>query len=359
MAGAKITHRGPRRAAQYFSEVVWAATVDLWRSIQFLWGLGLVGLVAVILSGGVTLAAIFNIAWFFAAAFALLFAMVLVGGFRVWSRLESAYLKATVDLEASTSTQPAVPKKHRLELQALARGLADDVNMKIKVRYKPPPIPRDRLRWFREPSADPKPLAGPDTPVAQAFRAYFPDVAGLLDEWDELFFGPVFDALEHWVLSEATMATFGSVFHALEDEEKARSKMRAPGDPPIFLGEGYERFSRLVAEAVCSGTTTTASGRGREKLATGRGWIWREVPDGDLYVGSVRFAKVSPADDVEALKKSFDDLLAAARNSDEGGALRAQCNRQDGVSRELRDQLSRISASHVIRGQCDLCSGTA
>jgi hypothetical protein len=68
------------------------------------WGIGLLGLLAAIVGGGVVLAAVFNIAWFFAVAFALSFALALVGGYRVWSRTEDHYVKAKADLETVADT---------------------------------------------------------------------------------------------------------------------------------------------------------------------------------------------------------------------------------------------------------------
>jgi hypothetical protein len=68
------------------------------------------------------------------------------------------------------------------------------------------------------------------------------------------------------------------------------------------------------------------------------------------------FAWMSPGDDIEALKKPFDDFLAAAGESAEGRSVVALRQQFDEAGEELQAQLVRIGALHVIRGRCDLCS---
>ena len=57
-------------------------------------GNGLVGTIVAIIGGGVALAKIFNIAWFVAAAFVVLFLLSFVDGYRVWSKTDKDLVEA-------------------------------------------------------------------------------------------------------------------------------------------------------------------------------------------------------------------------------------------------------------------------
>jgi hypothetical protein len=80
---------GPRRIVRHIGEIVWAGAVGVWRSVSLLAGIGLVTLGTIIVGVGVALAAALNIAWLFAAAFALLVVVVVVGSYRVWSETDN------------------------------------------------------------------------------------------------------------------------------------------------------------------------------------------------------------------------------------------------------------------------------
>ena len=86
--------KGSARAFGYLGDVVWAGTVDLWRSIQRVQGIGLVGTIVAIIGGGVALAKIFNVAWFVAAAFVVQFLLSFAGGYRVWSKTDKDLVEA-------------------------------------------------------------------------------------------------------------------------------------------------------------------------------------------------------------------------------------------------------------------------
>ena len=68
MADIQIASRGPRRWWA-FESVAREASVGLWRSVSFVAGAGIVTAISAVIAGGAAAAAIFNIAWFFFAAF--------------------------------------------------------------------------------------------------------------------------------------------------------------------------------------------------------------------------------------------------------------------------------------------------
>ena len=314
----KIEQKGPRRAWRYWVDVIWAGTVGLFKAIETLWGIGLIAFIAAIVSGSVYLLANYNVGWFLAAGFALFLAISVVGGYRVWSQTERAYVQAKAKLDARG--EPKVSTGHKSELQEIANGLLKSIANCRRARYQPPALGFIDLRDWPESNAS--------SASKRSFRTHFPEVAPLLDAWDVLVaeIDTARDRFRNRILTEA--AAQGIAFEY---------------DFPTFLADAVERGFYVWGSAV--------------ELADAAHLVseWEEYGD-YLGLGGMRLVKVSPGDDREALKEPYDDLLRAATESEEGLALVGLRERRTNMREELEEHLQQIRALHVIRGRCLLCS---
>jgi hypothetical protein len=216
-------------------------------------------------------------------------------------------------LDKSSPPEPEVPEKHRVELQQFAEDLERPLRLERPASHRAQSfVGRRPLRfsWISRTSTQTSPL------IAQSFRAHFPELAGKLDKWDVLIadLDAARDAMRDWVAAEV----------------EARGMAGYYGDMTMIV--------------------TNAAERDRPDPSK-----WSEE-EGWLFLDGSPIVVFSVGDDVSALKKPVDDLLAAAPESTEGIALRELRARVDEAKREISEQLERIRARHVIRGRCDLCA---
>jgi len=190
--------------------------------------------------------------------------------------------------------EPEVSAEHRKELQSIAEGVEPYIKIGRPARYHPP-------------------AENGSVPVMQSFRAHFPAVARMLDEWAELVteMEAAQKALREWVQAEVESRSIDH-FGPLPD---------------------------LVRDAVEHGNL----------------FAWSET-SGFLWTGGSVIFVVDPGDDIEAMKKPVDDLLVDAAVSEPGGELVKVLIRVEDARRQILEQLERIRHMHVIRGRCELCA---
>lgn len=207
-------------------------------------------------------------------------------------RLE--WLEQTLDRLgcAEIEPEPEVPDDHRKELQEIAAGLQGSIAIERRAGYHPP---------------------GQDGTVvlAQSFRAHFPRVARMLDEWDVLHD-------EIWAAR-----------HAVWDWEANNWNDRAsPGMPGL-----------VVSDAIEYGGNTLP---------------WTEAAD-YLMLPGVGMLKLGEGVDLNAFKRPYDDFLAEALGTQEAATLRQLRLRIDDATGLIHQELQLIRSMHVIRGRCELC----
>jgi hypothetical protein len=207
-----------------------------------------------------------------------------------------AWIRATIEALRTGTIEPPepapeIPEKHREELQAIADGLDNRLTLERRSVYAP--------------------RSGSGTqPVAQSFRAHFPKLTGTLDERDQL----------------------------VDELEQAREAMQS------WVGEN--------SSASLLGPLTWAIQHVVERGGDALPWV-----ETDYLMLGPAFAMIKITDDVDldAFKRPYDEMLEAARDSDEGATLRRARLRLDAANATLHTELERIKAFHVIRGRCDLC----
>lgn len=104
---SSLPAKGPVRWAHYAGQVVAAA----WRYIDLYWGAGLIAVIVAVFAAATALTNI-GWAWFLTATFLVLFLVATMGGYRVWSRVELAFRRATAQprphlVFAGTEVAPA------------------------------------------------------------------------------------------------------------------------------------------------------------------------------------------------------------------------------------------------------------
>jgi hypothetical protein len=189
--------------------------------------------------------------------------------------------------------EPTVSDPHRDQLQSIAEGIERYIHLDRKVRYHPP---------------------GQDgaMPVALSFRAHFPRIVRMLDQWDELM--PQLDgarqALEDWIQTEAEAQAI--TYH---------------GPLPYVLRNLIEHNGTLS---------------------------WRHE-ESFLWLGGHAVLQAGQGVDLPALKKPVEDLLISAALSDPSKALLDVVLLVEDARGQILTGLQDIRAKHVIRGRCELC----
>jgi hypothetical protein len=293
-----VGRRGVQRWWYFYKGAIWQGTLGLWHAIDLLAGVGLVATVVFIVGVGITLAAVLNVAWLFAAFCAVLSLVVLVGAYRMWSRVEIALVSAQDELESPETLPDAIPDDHRMELQAVAEGIERYLDLERQVRY-------------HSPGRDGNP------PVARSFRTHFPDLCEQFDQWDKQV-----------VLLDASRRRMS------EWVETELAKQGVTHFGPL----GHHIAGRI--EHVRTGSL---------EWTESEGWLW---------VAGFAIIDLRPGDQVEELKEPFDSVVTAASDRTEALLLQADRVIVDGMKRDLHAQLENIRATHVIRGECELCGRT-
>ena len=95
----------------------------LFEGASVLFGVGIVGLLGAIIGAGAWLAATLNIAWLFAAGFAVLLVLTTVGGYRLWSVADKTAAQAQSMVTRLTDEAAAriVSPRHQAALIKLIR----------------------------------------------------------------------------------------------------------------------------------------------------------------------------------------------------------------------------------------------
>jgi hypothetical protein len=192
----------------------------------------------------------------------------------------------------------AVPDAHRAELQAIAAGMPSSIEL-------------DRPAGYHPPGQDGTPL------LAASFRTHFPVLAGVLNAR-----APFVDSLD-------------AARRALWLWWDAEALARDVGHAPLSLA-----LSNIVEH-----TTPTNQPDG---------FTWKEVM-GWMHVGGSAVIDIEN-EDVPERRSALDALLVAALASPECAELRRVRFELDAAKLRILNDLARIRAVHVIRGECQLCN---